>query len=116
MNPLFESTAPPQSKEQDEADYRCFSRAKADNMPLFTLIAQDPTAAPLVALWGDAQRYIRQQLAQGRALQDVLADIERRLSVVFADVENDPEIPEKIAEAYRIAAAMGAWPKKKVAD
>lgn len=115
MNPQFEQSAEHQVSNQD--DIEVFMRAQAKSMPTFTLIAQDCTASAIVNCWADAQRWIAQQVAKGRSLEDCLDDLGVRLGGVFAqELENESLPSQKVVGAYQRAHEMEVWPNKKLAD
>lgn len=83
---------------------------------IFALRSQDLTAAPLVALWADAQRYLAAGLNAGVDLSVLCLAIEGRLKQVFLDVPADGRWSDKIESAYVVAERFAAYAPKKVAD
>jgi len=83
---------------------------------IFVLRSQDLTAAPLVSLWADAQRYLAAGLNAGVDLSVLCLAIEGRLKQVFLDVPADGQWSDKVESAYVIAEKMAAFKPQKVAD
>lgn len=118
MNPLFEESplaAPAPIEQTDQVDYDCFSKAKGAGEHTFTLRAQDLTAPVLVTAWANAQRYLAWRMDRGDTLETAMEALERRLFCAFEDVPNTT-ISEKVAQAFRKAKSMEAWPARRLAD
>jgi hypothetical protein len=85
-------------------------------MPVFLLKGSDITAAPIVSLWADAQRYLAAGLNAGVDLSVLCLAIEGRLKQVFLDVPADGQWSDKVESAYVVAERMSAFKPQKVAD
>lgn len=88
---------------------------KAAGQPHFVLLAQDKTAAHLVAGWAHIQAWARGQLKGGRDEAAVEEDIRNRMRAAFPSGESDG-MSAKELDALGIAAIMEGYEPRKWAD
>ena len=95
----------------------CYTKA-GDHEPIFTLRAQDMTAAATVRFWFIVNVYLRRRLKKGDDAGHALAAIEEIIDTVVSMMRRDPiENPEKLLGALETASKMELWPEQqKVAD
>ena len=97
---------------EQATDYDCFTKAKKNGEPTFTLRAQDVTADLVVDFWVKIQQKVREHMNAGltkmQAVQAVRSYYFLETYVPASDV--------KLSGACRIAGEMEKWPARKLAD
>jgi len=109
MDPQTESATP---IVEQATDYNCFTKAKRNGEPTFTLRAQDVTADLVVDFWVKVQQKVREHMHAGLTMMQAVQAV-RTYYFLEPDV---PASDVKLSGACQIAGEMEKFSARRLAD